>query len=221
MSPPPVTGGSAELDICSTIRNRVSSGELLPGDRLTEDAVATEFGVSRIPVREAIRELVGQGFLYSRPNYGTFVSEVDPSEAANLLAIRSVLEPLAARQAAEHRTEQHLADLRLLVEEGRAAAAAGDFPRVVSVNSRFHDAIAVSSGNPTLTDMIRQIRFRTDRFNTVDIPGRAESSLWEHEEIVRALEQGNGLRAARLAALHADEPADVYRQRIAERSGEG
>src|SRR5487761_2708585 len=151
--PQRTTATGAPSGICNSIRAKIVTGELRPGDRLTEDVLASEHGVSRIPVREAIRVLVGQGFLRSVPHWGTFVAELDPSEAKDLLAIRSALEPLAASQAAGRRSAKHIADLYALVRLGRQALRAGRFDEFLAVNGEFHDLIAVAANNARLLEM--------------------------------------------------------------------
>src|SRR5256885_15004848 len=88
------------------IRDDVIRGTFRPGQRLTEDSLAERYGVSRVPIREALRTLEAEGFVYSRPYVGTFVAELTEDEAADLLEIRAALEPLCAARAAVRRTPE-------------------------------------------------------------------------------------------------------------------
>src|ERR1700712_3651377 len=141
---PSTTRGSRSLSpqqLSSAIRQQVLTGELQPGQRLTEEALAADFGTSRIPVREALRLLEGEGFVRVQPYYGTFVVELSDEEAADLLEIRGVLEPLAARRAAIRCTPDLLEAMQDTVTAGVEAAEAGRLAELPALNSRLHGLI--------------------------------------------------------------------------------
>src|ERR1700712_3708819 len=138
---PSTTRGSRSLSpqqLSSAIRQQVLTGELQPGQRLTEEALAADFGTSRIPVREALRLLEADGFVRVQPYYGTFVVELSDDEAADLLEIRGGLEPLAARRAASRMTPEVLQTLQEMVTAGAEAAEAGQLAELPELNSQLH-----------------------------------------------------------------------------------
>ncbi|MFD6106531.1 GntR family transcriptional regulator, partial [Nocardia salmonicida] len=111
--------------VCRAIRDDIIRGEFRSGQRLTEDTLAERYGVSRVPVREALRTLEAEGFAWSRPYAGTFVAELTEAEAADLLAIRALLEPMCAGRAAVRRTPEQLGRLKELTSLGQEAVRDG------------------------------------------------------------------------------------------------
>lgn len=111
--------------VCTAIRDDIVSGVFGPGGRLTEEVLARRYGVSRVPVREALRTLESEGFVTTRRHAGACVAEPTEQEAADLLELRMLLEPLAAARAARRRTEAHLRVLRGLVRLGQERARRG------------------------------------------------------------------------------------------------
>ncbi|GAA3041474.1 hypothetical protein GCM10020000_20270 [Streptomyces olivoverticillatus] len=111
--------------VCTAIRDDIVAGVFPPGSRLIEELLARRYGVSRVPVREALRTLASEGFVTTRRHAGACVAEPTEQEAADLLDIRALLEPLGAARAAQRRTEAHLKVLRGLVRLGQERARAG------------------------------------------------------------------------------------------------
>lgn len=111
--------------VCTAIRDDIVSGVFEPGGRLTEELLARRYGVSRVPVREALRTLESEGFVTTRRHAGACVAEPTEQEAADLLELRMLIEPLAAARAARRRTEAHLKVLRGLVRLGQERARRG------------------------------------------------------------------------------------------------
>jgi DNA-binding GntR family transcriptional regulator len=196
---------SLREQIRETLVQRIGRGELAPGDRIVEAALAAEFGVSAIPVREAIRELVAIGVLESEPHRGAWVREVSLSETLQALEVKAVLEALAVRTATQ-RLRGRCAALREAVEHIIAAAERRDFAAFQEANEVFHRTIVEASGNRVLLKAWRSLafdvrtRFIMDYMETVDPVAIAR----EHEEIVAALEAGEAERAAGLLASHAN-----------------
>lgn len=123
--------------VCTAIRDDIVSGVFEPGGRLTEEVLARRYGVSRVPVREALRTLQSEGFVTTRRHAGACVAEPTAQEAADLLELRMLLEPLAAARAARRRTDAHLKVLRGLVRLGqeRARRGQGEDLRALGVGS--------------------------------------------------------------------------------------
>jgi DNA-binding GntR family transcriptional regulator len=195
------------------IRRRIIRGDYQPGQRLTEDALAEEYGVSRVPVREALRVLAGEGFIRTQPYYGVFVAELTSTEANDLLEVRGVLEPLAGALAAQRRTSAHVAELTAVVREGRRASREKRYDAVSALNGRFHELLAVASGNTSLTVLISQLRDKIEWVYSVEVRRRATDSWAEHAAIVRAIKDEDPVAAAEAVRAHIHAAAAAYRRR--------
>jgi DNA-binding GntR family transcriptional regulator len=199
--------------LCAEIRDQVITGTLAPGQRLTEEGLAAEFGISRIPVREALRLLEADGFIRVQPYYGTFVLELSDDEAADLLEIRGVLEPLAARRAATRMTPDVLGVLQEMVTAGAEAAERGDLAELPQLNSVLHSLIAETSGSSVLHHLIGQLRHKIAWVYSVELPRRAGDSWVEHQMIIDALARGDADSASALMVAHVRGAEAAYRLR--------
>lgn len=144
-------------EICATLRERISSGELPPKTRLTEHGLAEEFGTSRTPVREAMRLLVAEGFLTFKPNSGSFVRSWSSDEIEEIFSIRFFVESeLAALAAARIQPAEldEMRDLQAAMEAQGAAPAARNVSEISRLNRAFHQAISQASRSPRLVSML-------------------------------------------------------------------
>lgn len=199
--------------VCRAIREDIINGVFAPGQRLTEDTIAEGYGVSRVPVREALRTLEAEGFAYSRPYAGTFVAELTEDEAADLLEIRAVLEPLCASRAALRHTPEQLGRLKELTALGQDAVRTGRLDELTRLNSRFHEVLAEASGSTLLAQLITQLGWKIAWVYAVELPRRAADSWNEHEKICAALEAGDADRARHLVTEHIGHATTAYRLR--------
>ncbi len=124
--------------VLEALRAAIINGDYPPGERLTEDRLALDFGVSRNPVREALRVAETEGFVVILPRRGAVVAMPSPTAVADIFAVRERLEPLAARLAAERAGEEGVASLREMLEQARVATEADDLARVAELNSALH-----------------------------------------------------------------------------------
>lgn len=244
---PEVNGDTAALQggrrisahaVCTAVRDDIISGTYPPGSRLTEELLARRYGVSRVPVREALRTLESEGFVTTRRHAGACVAQPSEKEAADLLDIRALLEPLGAARAAQRRTEGHLKVLRGLVRLGQERAQCGRLGELRSLGDWFHETLAQASGSPSLAGLLVQLRRKTAWVYAVDparqavqsaqarpgVPGsaggadlssRAVESWAEHGAIVDAVARGDAERARVLAAAHTERSLSEYRLRNA------
>lgn len=196
--------------VTAEIRRRMLSGQWPPGHRLIESHVAAELGVSRNPVREALRSLVAEGFVEVEPRRGARVAVLSPDEAAHLFDVRSALEGLAAALAAGRRSPVVLAHLREIVEAGRAATDEGRLADVPPLNTAFHTALCDASGNPELTTIMRPLRDRIQWMYAARVRDRAPASWSEHETIVEAIARGGEATARRLAEEHIARAKEAF-----------
>jgi DNA-binding GntR family transcriptional regulator len=180
----------------------ILNGVLAPGERLMVDEVAKHFGVSKIPVREALKALEVSGWVQIRPRRGTFVRPLSAEELRQVFEMRRVLEPYCARAAAERRTEAQVRELKLLVTEGMNAVRAGDVARTTEVNSRFHSIMAEAVGNQLIGNTVTELEARMRRyFMAVDWKQRRES-MAQHRAIQEAIRDGDAQHAEELTLAH-------------------
>ena len=203
--------------VCTAIRDDIVSGVFERGSRLTEELLARRYGVSRVPVREALRTLESEGFVVTRRHAGACVAEPTEQEAADLLEVRMLLEPLGAARAAQRRTEAHLKVLRGLVRLGQERARRGEGEDLRSLGGWFHETLAQASGSPGLIALLTQLRHKIAWMYAVEQPARPTDSWAEHGAIVDAVARGDAERARALAAQHAERATAAHRLRRADR----
>jgi DNA-binding GntR family transcriptional regulator len=183
---------------------RIGSGELPAGTRIVESQLAVEFGVSSIPVREAIRELVSMGVLDFANHRGAWVREVSLAETIEALEVKAALEGRAALAAAPVLAGR-CKPLRALCKALSGAARAGDFARYQELNHDFHHTIVAASGNALLVRIWDSLGFQVRTRVILEFLEGADpvDIASEHEEIVESLDEGRARRAASLLADHA------------------
>ncbi|WP_055693816.1 GntR family transcriptional regulator [Streptomyces prasinopilosus] len=201
--------------VCTAIRDDIVSGVYERGGRLTEELLARRYGVSRVPVREALRTLEAEGFVVTRRHAGACVAEPTEREAADLLEMRLLLEPLGASRAAQRRTEAHLKVLRGLVRLGQERARRGHSDDLRSLGGWFHETLAQASGSPTLTSTLSRLRHMIGWM--YEVRGtRDPVECWaEHGALVDAVVRGDAERARAVMALHTERAAAAHRLRFA------
>ena len=188
--------------VVEELRRRIVDGVYAPGDRLTEDRLAEAFGVSRNPVREAIRVLESEGFVVVQPRRSAVVATLSAQDVRDLFDVRLVLEPLAARLAADRAGPAAGAALQELVRAARAAAGARALDRVAELNTRFHATVSDYSGNLLLRSISGMLHARLQWVYRLSAAHRVVHSWAEHETLVAAIEAGDGEKAAAAAAEH-------------------
>jgi DNA-binding GntR family transcriptional regulator len=190
--------------VCETLRNAIVEGILKPGERLMEIRVSEELGVSRTPVREAIRKLELEGFVVMIPRRGTYVSNLSIKDINEVFEVRTALDILAAGMAAERITESELEQMeRLLVQFGEYIEQ-DDIAKIVEADSQFHDILYSASRNTRLVGIINNLREQLTRFRSISMsyPGRLKEMLGEHARMVESLGRRNVTLAKRLAGEH-------------------
>jgi DNA-binding GntR family transcriptional regulator len=200
--------------VCTAIRDDIVAGVYERGSRLTEELLARRYGVSRVPVREALRTLEAEGFVVTRRHAGACVAEPTEQEASDLLEMRLLLEPLGASRAAQRRTEAHLKVLRGLVRLGQERARRGNSEDLRSLGGWFHETLAQASGSPAMTSMLTQLRHKIAWMYAVEAPADPVESWAEHGAIVDAVARGDGERARAVTALHTERSTAAHRLRF-------
>jgi len=191
-------------EVFNMLRDAILSGKLRPGDRLVERELAEQLGVSRTPVREALRKLELENLVTHIPRRGVVVSEISRNDVIEIFNIRSCLEGLAANMAAQKISDDNVDHLRKCVEEMEIAAANGNREELNGLHNHFNQKILDIAGSPRLTQMINSLSDYISRFTKTGyaIPGRPSAANKEHEELVDALAEGNSQRAEEIAELH-------------------
>jgi DNA-binding GntR family transcriptional regulator len=188
--------------VADEIRAAILSGQFKPGERLVEDRLAEEFGVSRNPVREAMRTLASEGLIEVTARRGAVVASLSPQEAEELLEVRATLEGANARLAARRRDPEVLEQLKGVLARGNAAIEAERLAELSDLNIAFHDHLARAGCNRVLVDLMKTLRDRSGPlFQGLGIEFARES--WaEHASILRAVIAGDPELASMLAYRH-------------------
>jgi DNA-binding GntR family transcriptional regulator len=187
--------------IADALRSAIVEGSLLPGEPLRQDAIARQFSVSAIPVREAFRQLESEGWVTIEPNRGAAVSLQSADEAREIYEIRASLESLAIGIAIEHHTPESLAEAKLLLE---AAENEPDPTLYVVRNEQFHMSLYAPANRPRLMELIGQMHRRGERYLRLKLglPIHKDASDAEHRAIFAALAARDIEQAQTLVARH-------------------
>jgi DNA-binding GntR family transcriptional regulator len=172
--------------VADAVRTRIIRGELPAGERIDQDALAAEFSVSRMPVREALRQLGAEGFVTIVPHRGAIVTALSPSEVEEIYEIRAALEGVAARHASQELTDADLAGLRSILAQMRNQQ---DIDRWVALNADFHDMINRASQRPRLLELIQRFREQSQPYIRLYVQRlhKSAQARKEHKAIVDAL----------------------------------
>jgi DNA-binding GntR family transcriptional regulator len=187
----------------------VLEGHLRPGEILVETALGKRFGVSRTPIREALRMLEQDGVL-ERVNRGMRVRQTSSEEVLEIYGVRIILEAATARDAAARRSDYDLATLDRIFRSMAEAKGAAP-PELAGINRSFHRAIWQAAGNRTLIDLLERLAVHLRRYpaTTYQRHGRWEEALEEHRQILEAIRDRDPDRAAHVAERHMQASRDV------------
>jgi DNA-binding GntR family transcriptional regulator len=197
--------GTTTDDVTDALREAILDGVLPASSWLREVDLAGEFGVSRTPVRDAIRRLVAEHLVIQVPNHGAQVTPMGLEDILAVYAVRESLEGLASRLAAQRgETQEASARLGVIHEALVAAAVRRDVPGAAYHNLVFHRAIRELAGNPYLERFLTLVEHSVRRFgaSTFETPHRMDATIREHQAIMAAIEAGDGDDAERLARAH-------------------
>ncbi len=192
--------------VFEALREGIISGELKPGERLMEVQLAEEMGVSRTPVREALRKLELEGFVVMVPRKGVYVAGISTKDISEVFEIRSALEALAASLAAERITDDEIEELERLLLKINECIKNHDLDGLVSVDTAFHDIVYKASRNERLVQIVSNLREQIQRFRKTSLssPGRIRHTVEEHKKIVDAIASRDAALAHELAQEHVE-----------------
>jgi len=199
-------------DAYELILDAIDTGIYKPGSRLVESELAERFGVSRTPIREALQRLETQNLL-TRDGRSLIVASLDHSQLSELYVVRGTLEGLAARLAARHSTPEERAVLRDMLEADRKLV--GDPMAMSRANRRFHKQVHLASHNRFLVQQLDLVHRSMALLasTSIAVDGRPTDTMEEHEQIVRAIEEGDGDAADRALREHISQ-AFIIRLRL-------
>jgi len=199
------------------LKTLILEGKITPGTRLMEIDLAESLGVSRTPVREAIRQLEKEGLVIIEPRKGAYVSPISTSDIIEILEVRQNIEGLAARFAACRMSGDELEALRKASSDYDTAVDEGNTADMIKYDTKFHRLIADSSHNKILVHMVEQLQEFVLRFRYVyyDDFKRAGNVPKEHADILEAIASGDGEAARAAADFHIEKLKELI---IAENS---
>ncbi|MFE1600568.1 GntR family transcriptional regulator [Methylobacterium sp. ID0610] len=207
--------------VAEALRERILGGDLAPGTQLRQDALAEEFGISRIPVREALLQLEASGLVRIMPHRGAVVSDLSVEEIEDIFQLRTLLEPQLLILSARHLTGEDYRELRALRDEYSAALTAGQIDQWGELNRRFHLGLLRHAGRP------RSLAIVSGLLQDCDRPTRLQLSLTgdvaradrEHTTILDLCEAGEIAAAANLLRSHVEHAGHsliaIYRKSAA------
>ena len=201
---------SVSQAVTRALREAILQGRLRPGERLVQDELAAELGVSRQPVREALRRLESEGLIVQLPQRGFAVREQREEDIRENYHLRRLLESEAARAAARCMRPEELEQLRALYRSQELAADEGDAAALVELNEQFHRLVHEASRMPQLVRLVRQLWAGRTVFTPLFVPGRAQRSLEEHRRLLAALERGDPAGAGVAMDEHIARAAEDY-----------
>ncbi len=207
--------------VFNTLRKAILTGELKPGERLMEIHLANRLGVSRTPIREAIRKLELEGLVIMIPRRGAEVAQITEKSLKDVLEVRRALDALCVELACERITEEGKVKLREACSEFEKATKTGDVTAIAKADVALHDIIVEATGNARLIQLINNLseQMYRYRFEYIKDESRHEKLVEEHRMIYESIIEKDKEKAAKAAKLHIDnQEKSIIRQIRLERS---
>jgi DNA-binding GntR family transcriptional regulator len=207
---------SLRAKVFSRIQNDILNGVYQPGDSLTEKKLCEELGVSRTPVREALRQLELEELVQSTPNKGVIVTGVTQKDVEEIYIIRIMIEGLAARWATEHITPRDIQELKDALDLEEFYTMKKEAEHILKLDSKFHDILFRASKSKPLMHMLRTFHryIQRARNASFESPDRAKKVLEEHKAILDAVIEGDADRAERVTKEHVKNASIAYKKLI-------
>ncbi len=184
--------------VAERLRTRIYAHDLAPGAWIDEQSLADEFGISRTPMREALKVLAAEGLVVLKPRRGCYVAEMSERDLDEIFPVLALLEGRVAEEAARRLTSAEFSRLAQIHAELERHAAANDADRFFEANQAFHNALQALAGNRWLSQLIDDTRkfLKLTRRDSLRLDGRIHQSLAEHRAILAALERRDAAAAA-------------------------
>lgn len=192
--------------VFNTLRKAILTGSLKPGERLMEVHLANKLGVSRTPIREAIRKLELEGLVVMIPRRGAEVAQITEKSLNDVLEVRKALDALSVELACERITEEEIAELKTACEEFEQATKGKDASVIAKADVKLHDIIVQATGNQRLLQLVNNLSEQMYRYRFVYIKDESqhEKLIEEHKEIYESILTRDKERASAAARLHID-----------------
>jgi DNA-binding GntR family transcriptional regulator len=190
--------------IFNVIRDDILNGKYTEGEKLVEAKLAEELGVSRTPVREALKQLELDGIVENIPNRGVVVKGITKQDIQDIFTIRRAIEGIAATWAVERITDQELQDLKETYELMEFYTFKKDLDKFAEQNTRFHETIYRATKSRYLEQVLKDFQYymKQSRKKSLEIEGRMQNALQEHKEILDAFLERDKERAERALTMH-------------------
>jgi DNA-binding GntR family transcriptional regulator len=191
-------------EVAERLRQRIFTHELAPGTWIDEQRLAEQYGISRTPLREALKVLAAEGLVELKPRRGCYVTEISRQDLDDIFPLMALLEGRCAADALRQARPADVAELRAIHEQLESAAREGRIDAFFDANQAFHRHIQDLAGNRWLLSVIQDLRkvLKLSRLHSLSLEGRLEQSLEEHRAIMAAFEAGDVARAEKLMHDH-------------------
>ncbi|MFC5069718.1 GntR family transcriptional regulator [Flaviflagellibacter deserti] len=203
-------------ELVDLLHDMVLEGELRPGDKINEQALCARFGVSRTPLREALKVLASGGLVILSPNRGASVARISPEEVNELFPIMGALEALAGELACARITDASVAQIRKLHEAMLRHYERKEASKYLKLNRDIHEAIFAAAGNNELTQLYHTLMVRTHavRFTAKKSEARWDEAVADHVEMMDALEKRDGAKLSGLLKVHLRHKAAMVHESL-------
>ena len=200
--------------IADHLREMIMTGELEEGDKINENELCAAMGISKTPLREALRVLSVEGLISPVPNRGSFVTKPTLAEIREMFEVMSVLEGVCARSAAARMNAAQFVRIEQLHAGLETEYVRKDQKAYIRINNRYHSFVQELAGNRTLNQIVNGLRKKIlmYRFQSLNLPGRFEDSIREHRDLLKAFRERNPARAERIMKLHLQRQSQALEQ---------
>jgi DNA-binding GntR family transcriptional regulator len=215
---PSILRRSLHDELATRLRDMIVDGALKPAQKVPEAELCVRFGVSRTPMREALKVLASEGLITLLPNRGAVVAKITQQEIKELFPIMGALEALAGELACAKIDDRALAEIRRRHESMMSSYERGDWLRYSKLNRAIHEAIFAAAGNTSLGVLYQQLIIRTHsiRFVAKKSPMRWRQAVEEHKQIMSALERRDGKMLAKIMVIHLQHKEEVVQEALKE-----
>ena len=197
--------------VFNTLRKAILRGELKPGERLMEIQLANKLGVSRTPIREAIRKLELEGLVLMIPRKGAEVAQITEKNMQDVLEVRKALEELSVQLACERITPEQVEEMKMAAEDFRKVLKSGDVTKIAEADVKFHDIIFAATNNQRLITLLNNLREQMYRFRVEYLKQKEcyPQLLEEHDKLIALISGGEVEEACELMGCHIDNQAST------------
>lgn len=190
--------------VYNIIKTDILNGEIKPGEKLQEKDISKNLNVSRSPVREALKELAGEGLVENIPNKGTFVKKLEVKEVMDLFDLRVILEQYAMKKAVEEASTEDLNELDEIFDRLEESHHQGDLNKYIKIDTELHNMFFQLSGNLTMLNIVENITTLLQPFRVMSLfdKKRFKDSLTEHSNMIKALKERDYEKAWHYNSIH-------------------